>query len=99
MKVKVPKVKSIYITSEFIKLDSLLKFASLASTGGEAKFRIQNGKVSVGNEVCTSRGTKIRPGDIIRCGDSVILLKASDYITNKAEGLRSKTDGIQSKTL
>ena len=89
MKVKVPGLESIYITSEFIKLDSLLKFASIASTGGEAKFRIQNGEVSVGNEVCTSRGKKIRPGDIIRCGGSVILVKASDDMPGKTEVIRS----------
>jgi len=89
MKVKVPGLESIYITSEFIKLDSLLKFASIASTGGEAKFRIQNGEVSVGNEICTSRGKKIRPGDIIRCGGSVILVKASDDMPGKTEVIRS----------
>jgi len=75
MKVKVHGVQSIRITGEYIKLDSLLKFASIASTGGEAKYRIQNGEVYVGGEVCTLRGKKIRPGDVVRCGESVILVK------------------------
>ena len=53
------------ITTEFIKLDALLKFAGLADTGGEAKLLIQNGEVSFNGEVCTMRGKKVRPGDIV----------------------------------
>ena len=75
MKVKVDGASSIRITREYIKLDSLLKFASLVSTGGEAKYLIQNGEVYVGKEICLSRGKKIRPGDIVRFGDRVILVK------------------------
>ena len=54
---------TITITTEFIKLQDLLKFASLSGTGGEAKERIQGGEVSVNGEVCLMRGKKIRPGD------------------------------------
>ena len=53
----------INITTEFIKLDSLLKFAGLVDTGGEAKILIQEGEVFVNDEVCTMRGKKIRSGD------------------------------------
>lgn len=56
-------MKTITITTEFIKLQDLLKFANLVETGGEAKERIQGGEVSVNGEVCTMRGKKIRPGD------------------------------------
>lgn len=56
-------MKTILITTEFIKLQDLLKFANLVETGGEAKERIQAGEVTVGGEVCTMRGKKIRPGD------------------------------------
>lgn len=55
----------IKITTEFIKLDALLKFASLVSSGGEAKQLIQDGQVLVNGEVCTMRGKKIRPGDSV----------------------------------
>ena len=54
---------TISITTEFIKLQDLLKLAHLVSTGGEAKERIQPGEVTVGGQVCTMRGKKIRPGD------------------------------------
>jgi len=78
MKVKVHGVRGVFITGEFIKLDALLKFASIASTGGEAKFRIQNGEVLVDKDVCTQRGKKIRPGTVVRCGENVILVKQAD---------------------
>ena len=56
-------MKSIEITTEYIKLQDLLKLASATSTGGEAKNVIQDGLVCVNGEVCTQRGKKIRPGD------------------------------------
>lgn len=56
-------MKTIIITTEFIKLQDLLKFANLVQTGGEAKERVQAGEVTVNGEVCTMRGKKIRPGD------------------------------------
>ena len=56
-------METIKITTEYIKLQDLLKFASLVSTGGEAKIIIQEGEVKVNGEVCTQRGKKIRPGD------------------------------------
>ena len=74
---KVKGVGSIHIKGDYIKLDSLLKYASITSTGGEAKQRIKNGEVFVDKEVCLSRGKKIRPGMVVRCGESVILVKRS----------------------
>ena len=53
------------ISTEFIKLDALLKFAALVGTGGEAKNVIAEGLVEVNGEVCTMRGKKIRPGDTV----------------------------------
>ena len=43
----------IEITTEFIKLDALLKFAALVGTGGEAKFVIAEGLVKVNGETVT----------------------------------------------
>ena len=53
----------IKITTEFIKLQDLLKFAGAVETGGDAKLIIQEGRVSVNGESCTMRGKKLRPGD------------------------------------
>lgn len=58
--------EEIRISTEFIKLDALLKFASLVGSGGEAKMLIQDGHVLVNGEVCTMRGKKIRSGDIVK---------------------------------
>ena len=60
--------KTIQITTEFIKLDALLKFAGAVETGGEAKQVIQDGEVSVNGETCTMRGKKMRPGDTAELG-------------------------------
>lgn len=56
------KMEKIAIDTEFIKLDSLLKFAAAVGTGGEAKFVINEGLVFVNGEVCTQRGKKLHPG-------------------------------------
>lgn len=53
------------ITTEYIKLDQLLKFSGTVSIGSEAKALIADGKVKVNGEVCLMRGKKIRPGDVI----------------------------------
>ena len=60
----------IKINTEFIKLDALLKFAALVGTGGEAKFVITEGLVSVNGEVCTMRGRKIYPGDRVEFAEN-----------------------------
>lgn len=65
----------IKITTEFIKLDALLKFASLVGSGGEAKQLIQDGMVLVNGEVCTMRGKKIRPGDTVKLGDNEVTVE------------------------
>jgi len=78
MKVNVKGVSRVYISGDYIKLDALLKFASLVSTGGEAKHRIKNGEVYVNKEVCTSRGKKIRPGTVVRAGNDVVLVKQAE---------------------
>ncbi len=57
--------KQIKIKTEFIKLDSLLKYSGIAETGGIAKEIIQDGSVKINDEVCTMRGKKVRTGDIV----------------------------------
>ena len=56
---------TVNITTEYIKLDQLLKFAGAVAIGSEAKELISGGMVSVNGEVCTMRGKKIRPGDVV----------------------------------
>lgn len=56
--------EKIEITTEFIKLDQLLKFSGIAENGAIAKEMILDGIVSVNGEICTMRGKKIRSGDV-----------------------------------
>ena len=65
-------MEKIKINTEFIKLDSLLKFAALVGTGGEAKYVISEGLVSVNGEVCTMRGRKIYPGDRVEFVENIL---------------------------
>ncbi len=58
-------MEEISIKTEYIKLDSLLKFSALVGTGGEAKTVIGEGLVSVNGETCLERGKKVRPGDTV----------------------------------
>ena len=75
MIVKLHGIKNVTISGDHIKLDALLKFASIASTGGEAKFLIRSGDIYVNGERCLSRGKKIRPGDTVRYEKSVLLIR------------------------
>ena len=53
--------EKVLITTEFIKLDSFLKYAGLTDTGGQAKEMVLEGMVKVNGEVCTMRGKKNPP--------------------------------------
>lgn len=70
MKVTVRRVAAkplaVEISTDFIKLESFLKLANAAASGGEAKLRIQGGEVEVNGEVCTMRGKKLVAGDCVR---------------------------------
>ena len=67
--------KTVSITTEFIKLEALLKLANLGGTGGEAKMLIQDGHAAVNGEVCTMRGKKLRPGDTVQFQGQEILVQ------------------------
>ncbi len=68
-------MEKIKIKEDFIKLDSLLKYADMASTGGHAKIMIQNGEVLVNGEVCTQRGKKIKKGDTVKTEEKEIIVE------------------------
>ncbi len=58
-------MKKIVISKEPVELFKLLKFESLASSGGEAKFFISEGNVRVNGVVETRKRKKIVSGDTI----------------------------------
>ncbi len=57
------QIEEVKISTEYIKLDQLLKFSGIAENGADAKDMILSEIVSVNDEICTMRGKKIRPGD------------------------------------
>lgn len=56
-------MQEVKINTDFIKLDSFLKWVGIASLGSEAKMMIQDGEVKVNGEVCIQRGKKLRIND------------------------------------
>lgn len=62
----------IFIETEFIRLQDLLKFSGMTDTGGQAKFLIQEGYVFVNGEVCTVRGKKLVEGDKVTLDDKTL---------------------------
>lgn len=56
-------MNEVKISTEFIKLDQLLKFTGEVETGGQAKELILDGQVKVNGKVESQRGKKIFPGD------------------------------------
>lgn len=48
---------------DYIKLDQFLKQMQVVSTGGQAKFMVQNGEVVVNGAIETRRGRKLVTGD------------------------------------
>lgn len=82
MKIKVTvkehNKETVKIRTDFIQLQSLLKFKGISKTGGQAKEFIQGGLVKVNGEVCTARGKKIRPGDVVSVFSTDYLIANED---------------------
>lgn len=62
-------IEKIAISTEYIKLQQLLKLAGMVDQGSDAKIYILEGKVKVNDVIATERGKKIRPGDIVQVQD------------------------------
>ena len=71
-------MRNVVISTEFIKLQDLLKYVGLVETGGEAKERIQAGEALVNGEPCLQRGKKLRPGDEVRFAGEQLTVKYAD---------------------
>ena len=56
------------VQGEYIQLNQLLKLENIASTGGEARYMIEQGQVKV-------NGEKIRSGDRVEAGGEMFLVE------------------------
>ena len=75
---KEPQSREIAISTEWIRLEALLKLADAVPSGGMAKYLIQDGQVLVNGEVCTMRGKKLRRGDRAACLGTTYLVTAHE---------------------
>lgn len=66
--------KDVSITTEYIKLDQLLKFAGAVAIGSEAKQLILDGKVTVNGQPCLVRGKKLYSGDVVTVNGAEIII-------------------------
>ena len=67
-------MKKVILTTEPVELYKILKFEGVVSSGGEAKFVIDDGQVLVNGEVETRKRKKIVSGDIISfSGEQLIM--------------------------
>ncbi|WP_300346446.1 S4 domain-containing protein YaaA [Clostridium sp.] len=67
-------MQEVKINTEFIKLDSFLKWCGAVSLGSEAKMFVQDGEVLVNGEVCTQRGKKLRVDDTVEFNGEIYKL-------------------------
>ena len=58
-----------------IRLGQFLKVVGLVATGGEAKYVIQEGHVSVNGEVETRRKRQLHHGDTVSLGDQTFAVE------------------------
>ncbi|WP_334329482.1 S4 domain-containing protein YaaA [Companilactobacillus sp. HBUAS59699] len=61
--------QKITIDTEFITLGQLLKDAGIISTGGQAKWFLQENSVSLNGEPENRRGKKLHKGDVVKIDD------------------------------
>lgn len=68
-------MREVEITQEPVELYKLLKFESMVSSGGEAKFVISEGLVLVNGEVEKRKRKKLISGDIVEYDNEKIQLR------------------------
>ena len=68
-------MRKVEILQEPIELYKILKFESMVSSGGEAKFVIAGGQVLVNGKIETRKRKKILSGDIVEFAKEKILIQ------------------------
>ncbi len=68
-------MKTIEITQEPVELFKLMKFESIVSSGGEAKYVISEGYVLVNDQVETRKRKKMKSGDTIEFNGQQFVLR------------------------
>lgn len=63
------------IEGKYIELIQLLKVLSIAETGGQAKWLVEDGQVKLNGETELRKRAKLRSGDKVECSGYSIELK------------------------
>jgi ribosome-associated protein len=70
------EIPTISIRDGYIELYKILKRENMAASGGEAKYLISEGLVTVNGEVETRKRRKTRAGDVVEChGEKVLVVE------------------------
>jgi ribosome-associated protein len=70
-------VRDLPIRGESIRLGQALKLSGLAESGGEARALVEDGAVTVNDELETRRGRQLRHGDVVVVGGEALRIEAS----------------------
>ena len=74
-------MRKVLISKEPVELYKILKFESMASSGGEAKSAISEGRVFVNGAVETRKRKKIVSGDIVEFEEEKIYIQLEENIS------------------
>ena len=66
------------ITTESIQLDQFIKWIGISETGGQARFLVDEGNVSVNGVRVTERRKRLFPGDCVVIDGTEYLVKQAD---------------------
>ena len=69
-------MRDLPIRGDGIRLGQALKLSGLAESGGEARALIEDGVVTVNDEVETRRGRQLRHGDVVALGEDALRVVA-----------------------
>lgn len=65
--------ETVEITTEFITMDKLLKFAGIADTGGQAFLMVEDGVVRLNGQLVTEKRKKVYPGNVVNIDNQIEL--------------------------
>jgi len=71
------EIYDVPIRDEMIRLGQLLKLASLAEDGTEARELVENGLVKVNGEIETRRGRQLHEGDTVTVNRQTVRISRS----------------------
>ena len=63
--------ETISIHTGYIKLDQLLKYANILSTGGQIKELLAEELITLNGTIVTEKRKKIYPNDVVSIGDKI----------------------------